>query len=278
MTGRIIKIISNLYSVESENGVYECRARGKFREMKLTPLVGDIVEFSDTDKYILDIKERKNELSRPSVANIDKCLIVSTCKRPDFSSFLLDKMIVNVSLNNIEPVVVLSKYDLLNDEEKNDMNIIIDYYNMIGVKTFINHELDEIQAYINNSTVALTGQTGVGKSTLINKIDSSLELATDDISEALGRGKHTTRHVELFRVKNNSYDYYIADTPGFSALDLIETDKDNIKFMFPEFNNNECKFNDCKHIHEKDCAVLRQLENHEILPSRYENYKKLVSE
>lgn len=277
MTGRIIRIISNLYSVECDNLIYECRARGKFRDMGLTPLVGDIVEFNENDKYILSIHERKNELSRPSVANIDKCIIVTTCKRPDFSSYLLDKMIVNIKLNDIEPIVVFSKYDLLTDDEKKTMDSIIEYYNRIGIKSFINHDIDNIQSYINGSTVALTGQTGAGKSTLINKFDNELNLLTDDISEALGRGKHTTRHVELYKVTNN-YEYFIADTPGFSALDLVETEKENIKFMFDEFKNDECKFSDCRHINEKGCAVLEQLNNKEILESRYENYKKLVSE
>lgn len=271
MTGRIIRIISNLYTVESNEKTYECRARGLFRNMEQTPLVGDIVEFSEVDNYILKINERKNELTRPTVANIDKCIIVTSCKRPDYSSFLLDKMITNVILSNIEPIVCFSKYDLLTEEEKKDFNELIKYYNLIGIKTFINHEIEALEKYISKSTVVLTGQTGAGKSSLLNKLDSSLNLATDDISEALGRGKHTTRHVELFKV----HDYYIADTPGFSALDVID-DKDNIRFAFSEFDNDSCKFRDCKHINEIGCAVKEQVENGEIMASRYENYKKMV--
>lgn len=271
MVGRIIRIISNLYTVEANNNLYNCRARGLFRESKQTPLVGDIVEFSENDNYILKIHDRKNELKRPMIANIDKCIIVTSCKRPDFSSILLDKMLTNIILNNIEPIIVFSKYDLLNDEEKLEFDQLISYYNEIGIPTLINSKIEELENILSSSTVSLTGQTGAGKSTLLNKLDTNLNLKTDDISEALGRGKHTTRHVELFKVK----DYYIADTPGFSALDVVE-DIDNIRFAFYEFDNNACKFRDCKHINEIGCSVKKEVENGTILKTRYENYRKMV--
>ena len=273
MTGRIIRIISNLYTVSANNEIYECRARGLFRKKDITPLVGDIVEFSESDLYITDITPRKNELSRPKVANIDKCIIVSSVKNPDFSSFLLDKMLVNIMLNNIEPVVVFTKYDLLDESEKSSINSIKDYYNKIGIKTLINDDISTIKSYISGSTIALTGQTGAGKSTLINKMDASLNLKTDDISIALNRGKHTTRHVELFKVD----DFYIMDTPGFSALD-INVPKISVRFAFPEFPNDECKFNDCKHIGESGCRIKELVEDGTILESRYENYRKMVEE
>lgn len=271
MSGRIIRIISNLYTVEANEKIYYCRARGLFRESKQTPLVGDIVEFSEKDNYILEIHERKNELKRPMIANIDKCIVVTSCKRPDFSSLLLDKMLTNIILNNIEPIIVFSKYDLLNEEEKKYFNELIDYYNKIGIKTLINTEVSKLEQIISKSTVCLTGQTGAGKSTLLNSLDVNLNLKTDDISEALGRGKHTTRHVELFKVR----DYYIADTPGFSALEVIE-DIDNIRFAFYEFDNNACKFRDCKHINEIGCNVKEEVELGKILKSRYENYRSMV--
>ena len=241
MTGRIIRIISNLYTVSTNTKTYECRARGIFRKEDISPLVGDIVEFNESDLVITKIMPRKNELTRPKVANIDKCIIVSSVKNPDFSSFLLDKMLVNIILNNIEPL--------------------------------INDDISTIKKYISGCTIALTGQTGAGKSTLINKMDESLNLKTDDISYALNRGKHTTRHVELFKVD----DFYIMDTPGFSALD-INVPKISVRFAFPEFPNDECKFNDCKHLNEKGCRVKELVENGSILESRYENYRKMVSE
>lgn len=272
MTGQIIRIISNLYTVKAEGKIYECRARGKFRNDSLTPLVGDIVTFDEKENYILSIHERKNELTRPVIANVDKCIIVSSLKRPDFSSFLLDKMLTNVMLKDIEPIICFTKYDLLTKKEKREYKAIIKYYNKIGIPAIRNTELRKLKKLIKGKTVVLTGQTGVGKSTLLNKINPKLNLETNDISDALGRGKHTTRHVELFEM----YKALIADTPGFSALDLNVDEVNNIRFTFPEFKNDECKYQDCRHLNEKGCKVLEQLENNEILNSRYESYKKMV--
>ena len=181
-------------------------------------------------------------------------------------------MIANVVLKDIKPIVVLTKGDLLTEEELSEFRTIIDYYNSIGIPTLLNSELDKLKALIKGSLVTLTGQTGVGKSTLINKIKPELNLETNDISEALGRGKHTTRHTEIYDFN----DFFIVDTPGFSALDL-DILKENLRFSFVEFDNS-CKFNDCMHINEKGCRVKEQLENGEILASRYENYKRMVDE
>ena len=273
MNGRIIRIISNLYTVLSDNQTYECRARGKFKNDNITPLVGDYVVFDADMKYILEIKPRKNALSRPMIANVDLALIVSSCKRPSFSAFLLDKMLANIILNDITPIICFSKFDLLDATEQKEINDIMTYYNSIGIKAILNTEISELITLIENKTVVLCGQTGVGKSTLMNKLDSSLHLATDDISEALGRGKHTTRHVELF----SCHKALIADTPGFSAFDLDSFDKKDIRFAFPEFDNSGCRFSDCMHINERDCAVLKQVSDGEILTSREESYKKMVS-
>ncbi|MCH5166650.1 MAG: ribosome small subunit-dependent GTPase A [Erysipelotrichales bacterium] len=271
MTGRIVSIISNLYTVDANDELYKCRARGKFREQKQTPLVGDIVEFDENKKYILKIMPRKNELSRPTIANVDKCVVVTSCKRPDFSSSLLDKMLTNIILSSVEPIIVFTKYDLLTKDEKEEFDNLIKYYNDIGIDTLINTNLAKLEKLISGATVTLTGQTGAGKSSIINKLNKDLNLKTDDISEALGRGKHTTRHVELYKVK----DYYIADTPGFSALDVID-DKDNIRFAFYEFDNDGCKFRDCKHLNEIGCKVIDDVEAGIILKSRYSNYRDMV--
>ena len=213
------------------------------------------------------------------IANVDHAIIVTSCKKPDYSSLLLDKMLTNVIMNDIKPIIVFTKYDLLTDDERPSFNKIIDYYNKIGIPTFINTDILNIEKEILDSTVVLTGQTGAGKSSLLNRIDDRLNLATNEISDALGRGKHTTRHVELFdiRVGELKGNFYMADTPGFSALDVIN-DIDNIRFAFYEFENDGCKFRDCKHINEIGCRVKEQVENGEILESRYENYKKLVME
>lgn len=274
MNGIIVRIISNLYSVKTTDGIHECRARGKFRKDEISPVVGDFVTIDPVNNYILEIKPRRNELKRPIIANIDACIIVSSLKRPTFSPFLLDKMISNVLLEDIEPIVVLSKYDLLEEDEKKEIQEIIDYYNKIGIKVIINSNVEEINKAIDKKTLVLTGQTGVGKSSLLNRLDINLNLETNDISDALGRGKHTTRHVEFFPYKNS----LIADTPGFSALEIDKEKIDNIRYTFFEFKNDECKFRDCKHLKENGCAVLRDLENGLILPSRYESYRKMVED
>lgn len=271
--GIIVRIISNLYTVKCDNVFVDCQARGKFRNMGLTPLVGDRVKVDIDNKYIIDIYSRRNELLRPRVANVDVCLIVTSLKHPDFSSLLLDKMLTNIILSDIEPIIVFSKYDLLTEEERKEFDNIINYYKSVGYKAILNTEYSCLFEYLKGKIVTLTGQTGAGKSTFINKLDPTLNLKTDDISEALGRGKHTTRHVELFEIN----DIYFIDTPGFSALD-IHVPKENIKFAFKEFKNDECKFRDCKHINEIGCKVLEDVENKVILESRYENYKKMVME
>ncbi|MBR6073003.1 MAG: ribosome small subunit-dependent GTPase A [Bacilli bacterium] len=271
MQGRITRIISNLYTVDVDGKTYDCRARGKFRNDKLIPLVGDYVEIND-ENYILDIKDRINSLNRPMVANIDVALIVTSLKRPELSSYLLDKMIVNVSSINIKPVLVFTKFDLIPDEEKDYYDSILSYYKSVGYDCLLNTEIDKLDELIDGKVVVLTGQTGVGKSTLLNKLLPDVNQETNDISDALGRGKHTTRHVELFKYKNS----FIVDTPGFSALDINEEDENNIRFYFKEFKNDECKFNDCKHINEIGCKIKEDVENGIILQSRYDNYKRMV--
>ena len=273
MVGRIVKIISNTYTVSSNNNLYDCIPRGKFRYEGFTPLVGDIVEFNEKELVIDSVHKRINELKRPEVVNIDNVIIVASLTRPDFSSFLLDKMIANVTLKNISPIIVLTKSDLLTKEKMEEFIPIIDYYNKIGIPTLLNNELDKIKELIKGKLVTLTGQTGAGKSTLLNKLKPELNIKTQDISEALGRGKHTTRHTEIYTFD----DFSIVDTPGFSALD-VDVEKENIRFAFVEFDNSGCRFNDCMHINEIGCRVKEQVEAHEVMTSRYENYRKMVEE
>jgi len=272
MEGKIIKQISNLYTVSSNGINYECHARGKFRHSKLTPLVGDIVEFDEKNNYILDIKTRKNYLERPSIANIDSALIITSVKKPDLSLNLLDKELVLTISNNIEPIIVFTKLDLLPKSEMKNIKTIMKYYKCIGIKVTTNKNLFKLKRYIKNKTLVLTGQTGAGKSSLLNKLDKKLNLATNEISEALGRGKHTTRHVELFKYKTS----FIADTPGFSSLDLINITIEQIRDSFYEFNKVNCVYKDCMHLNEKECLVKKLVKDNKILKSRYENYINFV--
>ena len=271
MEGKIIRIISNLYTISCDGSVYDCRARGKFRNDKLIPLVGDNVVIDEKNNYILEIKSRKNYLDRPMIANIDSALIITSVKKPDISLSLLDKQIILCLSNRIEPIIVFTKLDLLKKDEIKQIKEIIKYYKSIGIKVTTNKNLFTLKRYIKNKTLVLTGQTGAGKSSLLNKLDKSLNLATDEISEALGRGKHTTRHVELFKYKSS----LIADTPGFSSLD-IDLNKNELKDYFIEFKNANCLYKDCTHTNEKECRVKELVNNNKIMKSRYDNYINIV--
>ena len=273
MQGRIIKNISNDYTVDTGSNQYICKPRGKFRIEGNTPLVGDIVTFDEQNNYILDIQKRKNELIRPSIANIDMAIVVTSVKKPNFDTTLLDKNLTIIAYNNITPIIYLTKLDLLNHEETNEIEKYIKYYQKIGYIVITN--VSDLLKTIENKTVVLTGQSGAGKSTLLNKIDPKLELNTDEISLALGRGKHTTRHTELYHIGNT----YIADTPGFSKIDFIGMNpidiRDNMKEMFD--NLEYCKYDDCMHVKEDGCKVIELVNNNEILKSRYDNYRSFIN-
>jgi len=273
MTGIIIKNISNDYTINSNGLEYICKPRGKFRINNQIPLVGDIVTIDKENNYILEIKKRKNELIRPSVANVDIAVIVTSVKKPDFDSNLLDKQLTIISYNNIVPVIYFTKLDLLTKDELKEIDTIINYYQKIGYIVSTNPV--DLLKKIQNKIVVLTGQSGAGKSTLLNNIDPSLELKTNEISIALGRGKHTTRHTELFSTHNT----YIVDTPGFSKIDfhnMTNIDiRDNMKEMFD--NLHYCKYSDCMHIKEDGCHVKKLVENKQILESRYINYKNFIN-
>ena len=273
MEGKIIKQISNDYTILSDK-LYICKARGKFRNLGLTPLVGDEVIFDEKDNYILDILPRKNELIRPSIVNIDMCIIITSLKKPDFSSNLLDKFLVICEYNRVKPIIIFTKYDLLNNEEKTNFENIKNYYKKIGYEIYINTDIDNIKKIFKDKVSVFTGQSGAGKSTLLNKLDPNLNLKTAEISLALNRGKHTTRHTELL----NLCDGLVADTPGFSALDFIGMSKEDIRDNFIEFNlyRDKCKFRDCYHIHEKECKVKEKVNDGTILKSRYENYINFI--
>ena len=275
MQGRVIKLISNKWTVLTDNELsLECSCIGKFKYLKESPLVGDLVIVDEENKVINKILPRKNVLIRPPVANIDQALILTSTIEPSFSSNLLDKMLVIIEYNNIKPIICFTKYDLL--EDKTYIDSIITYYKKIGYDVFINDEIDNIKKILNKKVSVLTGQTGVGKSSLLNRLKEDLNLKTGEISKALGRGRHTTRHVELLKIE----DGLVADTPGFSSLDFIGMNKNDIKDNFIEFyeNQDKCKYQDCMHIKEDGCYIKEMLKEKTILDSRYDNYKKFIEQ
>lgn len=274
MKGQIIKIVSNDYTVLCESTKYVCKSRGIFRHNKITPLVGDFVMF-DKDKLLIeDVLERKNSIKRPPVSNIDQGLIVASVKIPEFTPNLVDKLIVELELNNIEPIIIITKLDLIDNDKLNSLMPIFDYYKSLGYKLFFNTELDKIKELFKDKITVFTGQTGAGKSHLLNMLDSNLNLETGEVSESLGRGRHTTRVVSLYDL----YGGKVLDTPGFSSLDLFEYTEEDIRACFKEFYMYPCKYKDCTHTKEKECVIRELVDKNVILPSRYNTYIKLIED
>lgn len=268
--GKIISINKDLYSVLSSTEVFPCSVRGKLKNIKLT--VGDNVYFDKTSKTIESVLDRKNTLIRPLVSNIDKLFIVMSAVTPDFSTYLLDKFITLSIHNNITPVIIITKLDLTNNKNRKTILKTLKYYKCLGIHVYKNTQTFFIKRELKNCVSALGGQTGAGKSTLLNKLDKKLNLKTGEVSLALGRGKHTTRLVTLLPLCKG----LIADTPGFSSLELDLT-KEEIRDAFTEFGFN-CKYNTCNHTNPNGCDVIKRVEEGKILQSRYDNYIKLIKE
>lgn len=279
LIGKIIKGIGGFYYVEANDHIYECKARGNFRKQGITPLVGDNVEISEDDCTIDRILERKNALVRPPVANLDTLFIVSSVVDPKINTLNIDKLVAVAESNNIEPIIVITKTDLDSSYQQ-----YVDIYANAGFKVIICDNTtgsgsDEVKELMLNKISAFTGNTGVGKSTLLNNIFPDLNLDTGETSKKLGRGKHTTRHSELFKVDGG----YIADTPGFSSIEvsLCKTIlKDELPYCFREFEPylNSCKFTTCTHTKDKGCAVLEAVENGEISKSRHDSYVAMYND
>ncbi|SEK90645.1 ribosome biogenesis GTPase [Streptococcus equinus] len=275
LKGRIIKSLAGFYYVESDGVVYQTRARGNFRKKGQTPYVGDFVDFSAEDHsegYILAIHDRKNSLVRPPIVNIDQAVVIMSAKEPDFNANLLDRFLVLLEHKAIEPIVYISKMDLLTNPD--DIAAIQKQYQEIGYHFCTS--LKELLPLLTDKVTVFMGQTGVGKSTLLNKIAPELKLETGEISDSLGRGRHTTRAVSFYNVHGGK----IADTPGFSSLNYEITNVEDLNKAFPELRHlsRSCKFRSCTHTHEPSCAVKDALEAGELWKSRYDNYLQFLSE
>lgn len=275
--GLIIKCIGGLYTVESPDGIYECKARGVFRNNGITPYVGDKVTINEG--IITNVLERKNCIIRPPLANLDQLVfIISTCS-PSPNFLLLDKFIAIAEYKKIKPIIITTKVDLKND------NQIKKIYDDIGIEMYSADyndlsSINKIKNLFMHKISALTGNSGSGKSTLLNSIDNSLNIPTAEISRKLGRGRHTTRHAELYKLADGGY---IADTPGFSTFETNKYDiirKEELADCFVEFSefSNKCRFKDCSHTCENGCAVLNAISNGEVSKSRHQSYCSMYDE
>lgn len=280
--GRIIKALSGFYYVKNETGVHQCRGRGVFRLRNISPLVGDHVKFEiDTpnEGYILEVDKRVNELIRPPIANIDQAIIVSSAVEPDFSPLLLDQFLVLIESKDIRPILFITKMDMVSDETLKEIEEYRKDYEKIGytIKLISTKErLQHIEPFLKNKVSVIAGQSGVGKTSLLNALNPELLLKTNEISKSLGRGKHTTRHVELIEVAEG----LIADTPGFSTLDFSEIEAVDLSNYFPEMYERQeyCKFRGCLHHKEPKCAIKEAVEDNEIATFRYEHYLRFLQE
>ena len=282
LNGTIIKGIGGFYYVEAADEIYECKARGVFRKEKLSPLVGDKVTISineNAENTIDEIMPRKNALTRPPVVNIDNLIIVVSTVEPKPSTLVIDKLIAVAEHKNIEPIIVITKSDLASAQE------IFDIYTLAGFKTIIvsnetKDGVDEVKAVLKDKISALTGNSGVGKTSLLNNLDETLALKTAQISKKLGRGRHTTRQAELYRV----CDGFVVDTPGFSSFEIDKSDiilKDELAYCFRDFSDyiEKCKFYpSCTHTADKGCAVVEAVNKGKISKSRHNSYVQLYNE
>ncbi|WYP25022.1 ribosome small subunit-dependent GTPase A [Alkalihalobacillus sp. FSL W8-0930] len=282
--GLIVKSLSGFYYVQDGDSYIQCRGRGLFRKQKRKPLVGDRVEYEAeniTDGYIMELLERKNELVRPPIANVDQVLLVFSALEPEFSTLLLDRFLVHIEASGIEPVILISKMDLVNSEQEAEIRNYVKDYEAIGYRVRLTSKEDEqgvewLMPDLNDRVSVVAGQSGVGKSSLLNALKPNLQIETDEISTHLGRGKHTTRHVELLSIGTG----LVADTPGFSSVEFTEIEAEDLGLNFPEIAKRlpDCKFRGCLHTSEPKCAVKDAVQEGAIQSYRYEHYLSFLDE
>lgn len=280
MKGKIIKGIGGFYYVKTPEGLIECKARGKFRHKDMKPMVGDDVEIeiSNGKGVIEDIFERKSQLIRPTVANVTQAFVVFAVKNPDINFDLLNRFLILCEHNNIEAIVCLNKVDLVSEEEKEAIRKkIVDIgYEVLYINAKKGIGIELLKERLSGNETVLCGPSGAGKSTLINTLTEKYHMETGEVSEKIGRGKHTTRHSELIDV----VDGYIVDTPGFSTLEVNFIEKEDLRYSFPEFleYNNLCKYRGCLHYKEPNCAVKEAVEKGKINKYRYDFYVRTLEE
>ncbi len=285
MQGKIVKGISGFYYVHVVGtGIYECKAKGVFRNRKVKPLVGDNVEIVvlDEEKRIGNVEEilpRKNELIRPAVSNIDMALVIFAAAKPDPNFNLLDRFLCMMEYQKVPVTICFNKCDLVSEEEKEKLQQIYAPagYEILFTSVKTGENIDNLKALLADKTTTVAGPSGVGKSSLINELQTGVRMQTGAISDKIGRGKHTTRHSEIISI---GQDTYIMDTPGFSSMDLPGFEKEDLWTCYPEFvpYEPECRFIGCSHIGEPDCGVKNALAEGKISQVRYDNYVMIYEE
>ena len=285
MQGKIVKGISGFYYVFVEGtGIYECKAKGVFRNKKVKPLVGDNVEIAviDEEKMLGNVEEilpRLNELIRPAVSNIDMALVIFAAAKPQPNFNLLDRFLCMMVYQKVPVTICFNKCDLVTEEERKALEDIYKPagYDILFTSAKTKENIEELKALLKNKTTTVAGPSGVGKSSLINTLQDEIQMETGKISEKIERGKHTTRHSEIIPIGKGSY---IMDTPGFSSIYTCPCEKEELRDYFPEFYKYEgkCRFNGCVHVNEPDCAVKEAVEKGHIGQSRYDNYVQFYNE
>lgn len=284
MRGRIVRGIAGFYYVQAGSRIYECKAKGIFRKDKKKPLPGDYVKIDILDEGTLTanistILPRTNELIRPAVANVDQALVIMAAASPSPNLNLLDRFLVTMEKQKVDCCICFNKQDLVEDEEK--VRLLASYrntgYRVLFTSARQGDGLEELRQVLTDKTTTVAGPSGVGKSSLINRLQTGISMETGEISAKIERGKHTTRHSELIYVSEGTY---IVDTPGFSSIELYGMEKEDLQEFFPEFAlwEPKCRFTGCAHVKEPDCGVKTALEQGEISRSRYENYCQLYEE
>lgn len=285
MTGKIVKGIAGFYYVHAPNDrVYECKAKGVFRNRRVKPLVGDNVEFTVIDEEkllgnVIEILKRDNQLVRPAVANVDQAVIIFACAKPEPNFNLLDRFLIMMARQKVPCVICFNKEDLVSTKQMDALRAIYEVsgYQVVFTSTKEENGLDSLTNILKDKTTVLAGPSGVGKSSIMNRIKPEAQMETGEISKKIERGKHTTRHSELFHVSGETY---LMDTPGFTSLSIEGMEKEELKDYFFEFEAHEpyCQFKGCVHINEPRCGVKDALEEGTISKIRYENYKLLYEE
>lgn len=283
INGTIVRGIGGFYYVKTDEGILECKARGLFRKDKILPLVGDRVcvepRKNDETNVIKEIKERDNSLVRPPVANIDMAIIVFAIKKPEPNLYLLDRFLTIIEQNDIPICICFNKVDIADEDKIQEITSIYKKtgYPLIFSSAKKGHGIEELKQILKDHTSIFAGPSGVGKSSLLNKIQSNLNLKTGEISSKSERGKHTTRHVELLSL---TFGGYVLDTPGFTSLEIKDIEEVDLQYFFPEFLPyiDQCKFNGCRHMQEPQCAIKENVQSKNISESRYNSYLSILKE